>query len=185
MRLASDVMADRVPGAYKDPLSADLIPPRDYGGLNVQNAQLRVWLPDGAKQALTEVGDRGGVSYTVYLTEFFTTYLYGHHELLKMRDMRTGLYEPVQVGGAETVGEEPPEAEDELGPEYDDPEPELGKNIFALKIFLPKKIKDGLQLRANRVQVPLGRFARALICAHLFGRDIGPRRLLSWASEKD
>ncbi|MBK6743460.1 MAG: hypothetical protein IPG66_10965 [Hydrogenophilales bacterium] len=67
---------------------------------------------------------------------------------------------------------------EELVPEFDDPVPEMGKNIFALKIFLPSKIKEGLQHRANMAKVPLGRFARAMICAHLFGRDVGPKKLL-------
>lgn len=185
MRIARDVLADWVPGAEEGPLSANLIPVRDYSGLNVQDTQLRIWLPDGAKQALTEIGDREGASYTVYLTEFFATYLYGYHELLKMRDTRTGLYEPDPGRGAEPVEDEAPPIEDELGPEYDDPEPEMGKNIFALKIFMPKKMKDGLQQRANRAHVPLGRFARALLCAHLFGRDVGPRRLLGWANGRE
>ncbi|WP_041655993.1 hypothetical protein [Azoarcus sp. KH32C] len=178
-------MADWVPSADDSPLSADLIPSRDYRGLNMQDTQLRVWLPDGAKQALTEIGDRVGASYTVYLSEFFATYLYGYHELLKMRDTRTGLYEPVSAEVEESEEEEAPPPEDELGPEYDDPEPEMGKNIFALKIFMSNKMKDGLQQRANRAQVPLGRFARALICAHLFGRDVGPRRLLGWSRSNE
>lgn len=185
MRIARDVLADWVPGDDNVPLSADLIPPRDYRGLNVQDVQLRVWLPDGAKQALTEIGDRIGVSYTVYLTELFTTYLYGYHELLKMRDMHTGLYEPVPAEDTETAENDAPPPEDELGPEYDDPEPDMGKNIFSLKILISRKMKDGLQQRADRAQVPLGRFARSLICAHLFGRDVGPRRLLNWSSPSE
>jgi hypothetical protein len=103
MRIARDVLADWVPGAEEGPLSANLIPASDYSGLNVQDTQLRIWLPDGAKQALTEIGDREGASYTVYLTEFFATYLYGYHELLKMRDTRTGLYEPHPLADEKTM----------------------------------------------------------------------------------
>ena len=45
-------------------------------------------------------------------------------------------------------------AEDD-GPVFDEPVPEMGKNIFALKIFLPAKLKSGLQHRADRAQAPI------------------------------
>jgi hypothetical protein len=117
----------------------------------------------------------------VYLTEFFATYLFGIHEVMRMRDNQVGLYaltEAQQEGAPVSSGEEL--EHDELGESFDDPEPEMEKNIFALKIFLPSSIKEGLQYRANKAQVPLGRFARAMICAHLFGRDVGPIRLMNW-----
>ena len=57
--------------------------------------------------------------------------------------------------------------------------PEMGKNIFALKVFLPAQLKSGLQQRADKAQAPLGKFARAMICAHWFGRDVGPKFLMT------
>jgi hypothetical protein len=57
-------------------------------------------------------------------------------------------------------------------------EPNLGKNIFALKIFLPEMIKEKLQELAKRADRKLGEFTRALICAHLFGREYGPSKLM-------
>lgn len=55
----------------------------------------------------------------------------------------------------------------------------MGKNIFALKVFLPAQLKSGLQQHADKAQAPLGKFARAMICAHLFGRDVGPKFLMT------
>lgn len=60
--------------------------------------------------------------------------------------------------------------------------PEMGKNIFALKIFLPHKIKRGLQQRANVARVRLGRLVRAMICTHVFGRSVGLTVLLGQQS---
>jgi hypothetical protein len=180
MRIAREVMAQWAASAEATPLSTNLIPPRDYRDLNEQDEQLRIWLPDQAQQALTEICARLDISMTVYLTEFFASYLFGIHEVMRMRDNQIGLYEAkdVQLGYAMELSSQEPE-QDELGSEFDDPVPEMGKNIFALKIFLPRKIKDGLQYRANKAQVPLGRFARAMICAHLFGRDVAPKMLMN------
>ena len=178
MRIAREIMAHWGQSAADITLSDDLIPHRNYAGLNVQDEQLRLWLPDPAKIALMEICERLNMSITAYLTELFATYLYGVHEVMRMRDNQTGLYDTHDfefinadasgIGGA-----------DDDGPAFDEPLPEMGKNIFALKIFLPAKLKSGLQQRADKAQAPLGRFARAMICAHLFGRDIGPMYLMA------
>jgi len=178
MRIAREIMAHWGQSATDVTLSADLIPRRDYAGLNVQDDQLRIWLPDPAKTALIEVCNRLGMSLTVYLTELFATYLYGVHEVMRMRDHQKGLYDASDLIFLSADRLENEALEDD-GLAFDDPVPEMGKNIFALKIFLPAKLKNGLQQRADKAQVPLGKFARAMICAHLFGRDVGPKFLMT------
>ena len=161
MRISRDRMADWDIDKARQDLS-ELIPPRDYEGLNEQSEQLRIWLPEPAKIALEEVAERAESSMTVYLTEYFTSYLYGHHELQRMRESRSGLYEPsrVRYSMMSTETEFPPN---------------LGKNIYALKIFVPEKIKVELQELAERASMTLGEFSRGLICAYLFGQAYGPR----------
>lgn len=177
MRIAREIMAHWGQSATDLELSDELIPQRNYAGLNVQDEQLRIWLPDPAKIALMEVCERLNMSITAYLTELFANYLYGVHEVMRMRDHQTGLYNiyDLQLSDVDTYEAEETEGD---GPAFDEPVPEMGKNIFALKVYLPSKLKVGLQLRADRAQTPLGRFARAMICAHLFGRDVGPKLLM-------
>jgi hypothetical protein len=157
---------------------SDLIPARDYSGLNQQNCQLRVWLPDPAKQGLEELCEINAMSMTAYLTEYFASYLFGHHEVMRMRANRLGLYEP-----------EPEHRYCAMDPGGPEPEPEtvpdLGKNIFALKIWVPEKIKDGLSSQAIRAGETLGKFTRELICAHLFGSAYRPYAFVRHISEVD
>lgn len=178
MRIAQNTLSEWRRSSEDTPLSSNLVPERDYSGLEVQDSELRIWLPDAAKQALAEICARADTTMTVYLTEFFALYLYGLHEVMRMRDTQHGLYKPVErrLGSAFGLPEE--EQEDELDPSFDEPVPEMGKNIFQLKLFLPSKIKAGLQQRADQGDVALGRFVRAMICAHLFGRDVGPNKLM-------
>jgi hypothetical protein len=178
MRISREIVAHWGQSATTVALSTDLIPQRNYAGLNHQDEQLRIWLPDPAKTALMEICERLNMSVTAYLTELFATYLYGVHEVMRMRDLQCGLYDTddIQFLTADQLQSE--ELEDD-GPAFDEPVPEMGKNIFALKIFLPAKLKTGLQHRADRANAPLGKFARAMICAHLFGRDVGPKFLLA------
>jgi len=93
MRIAREIMAQWAASAEATPLSNNLIPPRDYSDLNEQDEQLRIWLPDQAQQALTEICARLDISMTVYLTEFFASYLFGIHEVMRMRDAKVGLYD--------------------------------------------------------------------------------------------
>jgi hypothetical protein len=176
MRIAREIMAHWGQSATDLALSDDLIPKRNYAGLNFQDEQLRIWLPDPAKIALIEICERLNMSITAYLTELFATYLYGVHEVMRMRDQQTGLYDTDDLQFLDADPFEGGHIEED-GPAFDEPEPEMGKNIFALKIFLPAKLKGGLQHRADRANAPLGKFTRAMICAHLFGRDVGPKFL--------
>ena len=170
MRISRDTMEEWQSGANGTRLS-QLIPTRDYSGLNFQTEQLRLWMPEPAKQALTELSERSGKSMTVYLTEYFAVYIYGYHEVLRMRESRTGLYQPLLTKfNAQQVQAEP--------------EPNLGKNIFALKIFVPGKLKQELQKWADRAGVSLGHFARLLVCSHLFGREYGPNELIVLSAEE-
>lgn len=178
MRISSEIMAHWGESANEVTLSDGLIPQRNYTGLNVQNEQLRIWLPDPAKIALIEICNRLGMSLTAYLTELFATYLYGVHEVMLMRDHKNGLYAINDLQFYDDELSDYINAEDDE-PGFDEPVPEIGKNIFALKIFLPTKLKVGLQQRAEKSKFPLGRFVRAMICAHLFGRDIGPKLLMA------
>jgi hypothetical protein len=153
----------------------ELLPPRDYSGLNEQGASLRIWLPEAARLGLENICTRQETSMTVYLTEYFATYLYGLHELLRMRENRLGLYAP----------QEPPKRLGcAMGSGEPEKEPNLGKNIFALKIFVPDKIKEGLRAHAIKAGHDLGEFTRALICAHLFGREYGPQKLMTWVADE-
>ena len=161
MRIAQWIAEKRRPVSVS-PLS-ELIPERDYTGLNIQDEELRLWVSEPVKRGLEEISKRANRSMTAYLIEFFAIYLYGYHEVLRMREMNTGLYEPKRM----QMNEEGPD--DEL-------EPNLGKNIFPLKIFVPLKLKSDLSKLAVRDDLTLGEFARTLISTHLFGQAYASRR---------
>lgn len=170
MRISRNAMAESPSGN-----PSELIPPRAYSGLNEDDCQLRMWLPEPAKLALEEVCEIHETSMTAYLTEYFVSYLYGYHELLRMRSTKTGLYEPKPIRRGCAM--QPSGVDDSAS--YDDVAPNLGKNIFALKIWVPDTIKTDLQKRAELAQVTLGELLRSLICTHCFGREYGPNRLMA------
>ena len=173
MRISRDRMADWDAASNGDKLH-EIIPGRDYSRLQEDSfATLRIWLPEPAKLALDRVLERAELSMTAYLTEYFTAYLYGYYELLRMRENRCGLYverkKTAQYSYQRLLVPEPP---------Y------LGKNIYPLKIHLRTAIKEDLKLVANSVRMPLGECLRRLICSHLFGRKYALPSDLSFTPEE-
>ena len=171
MRIAQWI-AERRRSTSRNKLS-DLIPERDYTNLNQQDEELRIWVPEPVKLGLEKVSEQASLSLTAYLTEFFAAYLYGHYELLRMREMQLGLYAP----------EAKPELQSEVTRSQscysdlsDEPEINLGKSIFPLKILVPAKLKSALSKHATNSGLTLGEFVRAIISAHLFGQTYAPRR---------
>lgn len=145
---------------------------------------LRLWLPLPLRTAMGECMDVMGVPAAKYLREFLVVYLYGAHELLRMKAEDTGLYyvppppppsEPAQYspGGirfsrARTI----------------DCIPDLGKNIVPVKLFLHKKMKADLEALANKADTPLGQFVREILVSHFLGHTIWPERKQFWTEEQ-
>lgn len=146
---------------------------RDLNDINMAEMQLRLWLPEKAKTAVMEMADHSGDTMTAYLTKFFVAYLYGTHELIRMHETKTGLYylPPTRIRysrmGAQNVI------------------PDLGKNLYALKLFVPEKVKTDLQTIADNAGMPLGRFVREILVSYLFGHTFWPERMCSWSEMEE
>ena len=178
-KTASRKSKDGVPESWEPMAKLNKLYEGDRGihDLHSNSAVLRIWLPVPLKTAMDESLTEMGVTGAKYLREFFVVYLYGAHELLRMKAERTGLYyvpppEPhsgVRFSRAATV----------------DCIPGLGKNIVAAKIKIPQKIKGDLDLLADRAGVTPGQFARELLVSHFLGHTVWPERIALWAQEEE
>jgi len=149
--------------------------------LHENYAELRFWLPELCKQALDETVDFNQTTRSRYLRELFVAYLYGEHELLRMRTKKSGLYY-----------EPPPPSPSDQSSEIrysrvsaKEVVPGLGKNIVPFKLFLPEKMKDDLQLFADKATIPLSTFVREVLISHLLGHTLWQERLRSWTPEEE
>ena len=147
--------------------------------LHENNAVLRFWLPEEAKQAMEEAVRCNKTTTARYLRELFVVYLYGEHSLQQMRQQSTGLYYV------------PPPAPDS-GIRYSismpttiDTVAELGKSIIPVKLYLPQKIKDDLQLVADATETSLSTFIREVLISHLFGHVFLHEKLRIWSPEEE
>ncbi len=167
----------------KEPLELrQVIEREDIEKLHDNDDQLRFWLPEECKLALDEVLQCNHSTGARYLRELFVVYLYGEHELQRMRRHSTGLYYT------------PPPVSDAGGNESSirysrvatvDTVPGLGKNIIPVKLFLPNKIKIDLQKLAEKAGIPLSTFVREILISHLLGHTLWQERLRSWSQEEE
>lgn len=149
---------------------------RGIHDLHSNKAELRVWLPIPAKRAMDECLDYLDVTAAKYLREFLVVYLYGGHELLRMKAQKTGLYfvpPPVPDNGVRfSRGSS------------DECVPGMGKNIVPLKLHLPQKMKDDIEALAKNAGIPLGQFAREILISHFLGHTVWPQRMQSWTADQ-
>lgn len=155
---------------------------RGIDDMTHNDAVLRLWLPAPLKTAMNEAIAAMDVTCTKYLREFFVVYLYGAHELLRMKAEKTGLYcVPPPVPRPEPI----PNQVLFSRTARVDCIPGLGKNIAATKISIPQKIKDDLELLANRAGVPLSRYTRELLVSHFLGHTVWPEVIALWAQDEE
>ncbi len=170
------------------PVMSDILGDRNLQDLSQNKAELRVWLPEEIKTALDEVIVQQNEVAAKFVREFFVIYLYDMHELLRMQQTQTGLYyeppppppRPVQP---EAVRQEQPILYSRA-PSVECL-PGLGKNIVPLKIFIPKRIKDDLQILADRAGIPLSRFTREVLASHFFGHTFFSGKLKTWSDHQE
>lgn len=144
---------------------------RGIHDLHLNDAELRLWLPVPLKLTLDECMLELKCEASEYLRRFLVVYLYGAHELLRMEAEKTGLYfEPPPVSSETRLSRA----------SFTEYVPGLGKNIVPLKLRLPQKMKEDLQMLALAVDMPLGHFVRELLISHFLGHTVWPERMAGW-----
>lgn len=160
---------------------------RGIGDLADHVAELRLWLPSPLKSAMGECTDEMDVTAAKYLREFLVVYLYGAHELLRMKAEGTGLYYVPPPPP-------PPPPSDSSRSSYGgvmfsrapavDCIPGLGKNIVPVKLHLHEKMKADLEGLATASGIPLGQFVREILASHFLGHTVWAERKRGWTEKQ-
>lgn len=157
----------------------EIIPGRNYVGEGFDPddlVQLRVWLPEPLKEALWRISEYQYENVSEYVRDFLAIHLYGVHEVIRMEKDGTGIhYDPMYAEGLRKYSLE--RTREHI--------PHLGKNIYGLKLYLQKQVKQDLQDAAESFAIPLSRYVRHLLVSHVFGHNFWPHPLPSWMIQKD
>ncbi len=164
------------PGVPRKPLKfARLVD--EMGGfsdLADHDCALKFWLPEPAAEALLEFSDLGGYSMSEALRQFLAQHCYGVYAFQVMNDALPGLFrdpEPPMFSRKEAANSR---REKKREPTYW--VPELGKNIAAIKVWIPHRLRDDLSRLAAHVGLPLSQYVREITISRLLGHGALPKR---------
>lgn len=153
--------------------------------LDQHDAELRLWLPEQCKHALTELAEHQNNTLAQYLRQFIVSYLFGRPVLLWMKHQQLGLFyvEPKSIELKEHVMETPTLFR--RVPTRAEAIKQMGKALSPVKLFLAPFLKLELENAAEHAEIALGRFLREVLYSHCFGHRELPERFRQWSSSEE
>ena len=173
--------------------------------LGTHDVAFKFWLPEAVFEALVDVAYRNDDSVSQSLRQFFVLHCYGlyayiciqdkHPEIFRdmdIRAMRYSVAEPparpapasAENPSSEAMAREAPEMA-RLKPraparqKVRDPVywvPDLGKNVWPVKVWIAKRLRDDLQSLADHAGMPVSQYAREIVISRLLGHGTLPKR---------
>ena len=148
----------------------------DFGDLKEHDVALKFWLPESAVEALRDLCERNGDSVSEALRQFFAQHCYGIYAFQVMCEASPGLFKdpPPPLFSLDKGESNKATYEKKRIDTYW--VPELGKNVVAIKVWIPKRLRRDLQMLADHVELKLSQYAREIIISRLLGHGTLPSR---------
>lgn len=159
---------------------SNLVPGREYDDLAYDAVELRVWLPEACRIALDEVTNVMNVTEAFWLRVVLLMHLYGEHEYRRMFAQRSDFFAPPRTvspkngryGFSFSAAPGPTDPENPLSEPTTWVAPNLGKNMWPIKVFVPRQLKADLQHAAARTGVALSVYVREILITKLLGQAL-------------
>jgi hypothetical protein len=133
---------------------------RDFSDLDGEKAALKFWIPESIEVIMNELSSKYDTSASDCYRQMFFVHLYGRYDLtglLERQDHRFALNSiPLYsiAAPATTADAEPTPME---------------KSIADVKVWVPLKMKEDLQLLARRKGVKLSQYVRSVVIEQTLG----------------
>ncbi len=144
----------------------------DFSDLEQDDVALKFWLPVAVEGAIEDLARYYQLSVSMMVRRLLAGYVYGRYAIAYMHENQVG------------IARRKPEIMFSRGNYLDDPEPtkiiykvpELGKNIAAIKVWIPQRLHNDLGVLADAAGVLLSRFVREVLIGEVLGRGTLPER---------
>lgn len=144
-----------------------------FGDFRYHDTAFKFWLPEAANQALEEMSQRSSISMSELLRQMFATHCYGIYAYQVMIETIPGIFCEAVSPLFSRRSVEPPPGKKRVDTYW---VPELGKNVMPIKVWVPKRMRNDLQLLADHVGIKLSQYAREIVIARLLGHGTLPMR---------
>ncbi len=139
---------------------------RDFSSVKTYDIALKIWLPEATKIALQEMCSFVDTTMSDIIRQTLFTYLYGRYDLMasiERGEQDFNLSHPIRFSRSG-------------GKSSNNNSPELGKNRYDVKVWIATRMKNDLQLLADKADVTLSEFVREILISNLFGHTYFPER---------
>lgn len=156
-----------------DPLSKFEFQKIDFSLFRDNDVPIKIKLPESAQNLLDELDNKRQINRSQLARELLFGYVYGWYLLELMHQQRDGFYwdSGIRFSMAPSPNKMPEPMPYNLAPE-------LGKNTYDLKVWLPTTLVGDLENLAERTSVTTSHFCREVIVGALIGRSVLLERLL-------
>ena len=145
----------------------------DFKDLATNSDAMKFWLPEPAMEALRELCAISGNSISETLRQFFAHHCYGIYAFHVMLTKHPDLFKDPEPPMFSRSFVEPPPGKKRI---YTYWVPELGKNVVAMKVWVPTRLRNDLQILADHVELNLSQYAREIVISRLLGHGTLPYR---------
>ncbi len=146
----------------------------DFSLFRNNDSVVKIKLPESIQLLLDELDNNRQINRSQLVRELLFAYVYGWYSLELMYQKKEGFYWRSGVLFSRKA------INNELLPEpipYN-LAPELGKNTYDLKVWLPDGLINELETLAGRASITVSHFCREVIVGALIGRSVLSERLL-------
>jgi predicted DNA-binding protein len=146
----------------------------DFSSFRNNDSAVKIKLPESIQLLLDELDNNREINRSQLVRELLFAYVYGWYSLELMYQKKEGFYWRSGVlFSRQVINDVPPE------PIPHNLAPELGKNIYDLKVWLPDSLVNELEALAGKASITVSHFCREVIVGALIGRSVLSERLLA------
>jgi hypothetical protein len=144
----------------------------DVSDLQNNDIAFKFWLPMPVFESLQEICEIDAVSQSVFFRNYLYNHCYGLYIIKQILADYPNLFKDNQV--FYSIAQESTPAGKKKSWTYW--VPELGKNIVPIKIWIPKRLRDDLQILADHAEIKVSQYVREIVISRLLGHGMVPLR---------
>ncbi|MFM8443173.1 MAG: hypothetical protein ACKN9W_07510 [Methylococcus sp.] len=146
----------------------------DFRALSDNDTAVKFWVPTAVAEALDELRERDGYSMSHLLRQYLIVHCYGLYALRLMLEANPHLFKDREIESEIRFSRTSSPPTNKRAVTYF--VPELGKNVAPIKLWIPQRLRDDLQILADHVGLKLSQYLREIVIARLLGHGTLPMR---------
>ena len=145
----------------------------NFSALKTHDVATKFWLPEPVAVALEDFAKAQALSKSEMLRHFFAAHCYGIYIVELLRRKSPEIFRDTEPAMFSISRPSPPPGKKR---EHTYWIPELGKNVYPIKIWFSRRLRDDLQTLADHTSIPLSQYLREIVISRLLGHGMVPMR---------